>query len=470
MNVTFYNFAKKENSTATPAAGSGTLKTCYWKTPGSIQAPVIELESATLPGYNYCYIQETNRYYFITGTSYNAGVWELSLRVDVLASFKSDIGGTSMYVERASAEKTGSLIDKAYPLTDVYTVSHATIKSSSTFANGTILLNVLSGASNSGTTSYVMTVQDFGNFLDNIMVDADSSLASFDQVLQSIYITNKEPLKYLLGAYWLPGNYSEYATGSALSQLKMGNFVAIGFTCYKATDSLSALTRTYTITLPKHPQASARGSFCNLEPYSEYSVDLGPFGSIKLDSCALSEAVSITITVMQDLFTGTARATITTDGGAMIANLGGNWAVPIKVSSVSKDFVGATLQVAGGIAGTIGAAAAAPMSGGVSLFGLAGSIGAMTNGIDTMGKGIVSSGGTLGALVDHLRIWALDAKFYTIANDDNANFGRPLFKVRTPAALGGFVKVTKGLVQSANASRTELDSINAYMEGGFYYE
>lgn len=470
MNVTFYNFAKKENSTAQPAVSSGTTKTCYWKTPGSVQAPVIELESATLPGYNYCYIPETDRYYFITGTSYNAGVWELSLRVDVLASFKSDIGGTSMYVERASAEKTGSLIDKAYPLTDVYTVSHATVKSTSTFANGTILLNVINGDSNSGTTSYVMTVQNFGTFLDQIMVGADVSLAELTQVQQAIQVTQKEPLKYIVGAYWLPDSYMTYAAGSPLTQLKLGNFDATGLTLYKATDSLSALTHTYTVTLPKHPQASARGSFCNLEPYSEYSVDLGPFGAVKLDSCPLAEASTLTIKVLQDLLTGTARVIISADTGAVIANISGPWAVPIQLNATTKDYLGGAFQVGGGIAMMVGSAVSAPATGGASLLGLVGAVESYTNGIESMTKGIVSTAGSVGAMVDHLRTWDFDAKFYTIANDNNANFGRPLFRTRTPAALGGFVKAVKGLVQSANASRTELDSINAYMEGGFYYE
>lgn len=469
MNVNFYKFAKKENSTAQPT-GDGTVIACVWKTPSSVQAPVIELTSASLPDYNYCYIASTGRYYYVTGTAYNAGVWELSLRVDVLASFKTDISSTSMYVERASAEKTGTLIDKAYPVTDNYSVSIATVKSSSTFGSGAIILNVVNGDSNTGTTSYVMSVQNFGAFLDNIMVDGDEAISTWDSITQSIKVTNREPLKYILGAYWMPDSYSTYSSGTALSSLTLGNFIATGFTCYEVTGSLAALTRTYTVTLPKHPQASARGSFCNLEPFSEYNLDLGPFGIIKLDSAAIAEATSLTINVMQDILSGTARAIVKTNKGNTLASLSGQWAVPIRLNATARDFVGGITQFLGGGLAAVGGIIAAPETGGMSLLGVASGVGSMVSGIEGVNKGTISSSGSVGAMVDHLRIWDFEAKFYTIADDNNADNGRPLCKVRTPSNLTGYIKVLKGLVESSSASRTELDSINAFMEGGFYYE
>lgn len=463
MNVTFYNFAKKENSTATPAAGSGTLKTCYWKTPGSIQAPVIELESATLPGYNYCYIQETNRYYFITGTSYNAGVWELSLRVDVLASFKSDIGGTSMYVERASAEKNGNLIDRLYPVTNASTSSSTLFKNQSTFAGGAFIVNVANGNANSGTSSYVMSNNGFASFLDSIMVNGNNSTSVWDSVSQSIDISVYDPLRYINSVYWFPDSYSSYASGQQVTQMYLGNFIA-STTAYAVTQSLSTLTRSYTITLPKHPQASARGSFCNMTPFTEYTLNLGPFGAINLDGAAVANATSVTVDVYQDVNTGQGRAIIKTAGGNELANVVCQWGVPLKIFSGANVSIGNIIQTTSGLAGMIAGAA----TGGVGAM-IAGAT-SLIGGVEDMAKGTVSSTGSQGAATDHLMPWTLDAKFYTIANDDNANNGRPLCAVRTPAALGGYIKAQKGLVQSANASRTELDSINAYMEGGFYYE
>ena len=466
MNINLYNFAKKENSTVRPT-GTGDVFSCTIKTPASIQAPTVELELSTVPGYNYAYISDLQRYYYVTGTAYNRGLWELSLMVDVLASFKEDIGATSLYIERASANKNGSLIDKMYPLTDVYTNSIATVKSSSTFSSGTILLNVINGDSNSGTTSYVMTVQAFGSFLDNIMVGGDEQISTWDSVLQSIKVTNYEPLRYLAGAYWLPGAYSEYSDGSVLTTLKLGNFTASGFTCYKASDSLTALTRTYTVTLPKHPQAATRGNYCNLEPFSEYYVDLGPFGTIHLDSAAMATAASVTINVYQDMQTGQGRAIVETNSGATLANVVSQWAVPIRISATADNTVSSIMQYAGGAAALIGGAVA---TGGLGIAAIAAGAGSMVSGLEGMTKGVISSTGSSGSITDHLRIWDLKARFYTIADDDNANNGRPLCKVSTPANLGGYMKAQTGLVKSTRAAKTEIDSVNAYMEGGFYYE
>lgn len=470
MIIEFYNLAKKDNSTKQPNRASATQFSCAIKTPSNIQALTVELDVGFVPAWNYAYIPDFERYYFITGTSYNRGVWEISLSVDVLASFKTDIGSTSMYVERASAAKTGTLIDKAYPVTDAYSVSVSTVKSSSTFGSGAIILNVINGDSNSGTTSYVMSVQNFGDFLDNIMIDGDEAISTWDSVLQSIKVTNREPLKYILGAYWMPDSYSTYSTGSALSSLTLGNFVASGFTCYEVTGSLSALTRTYTVTLPKHPQAATRGSFCNMDPFSEYNLDLGPFGNVKLDSCALAEASSLTISVMQDILSGTARAIVKTNKNSTLASLSGQWAVPIRLNATAKDFVGGISQYLGGGLAAVGGVIAAPATGGMSLLGVASGVGSMVSGLEGMNKGAISSSGSVGAMVDHLRVWDFEARFYTIADDNNADNGRPLCEVRTPANLTGYIKVMKGLVESSSASRTELDSINAYMEGGFYYE
>ena len=59
----------------------------------SIKAPVITIAGdGSIIGYNYAFIVEFNRYYFITDvTSIRNGVWKISLLCDVLMSFKNDI-------------------------------------------------------------------------------------------------------------------------------------------------------------------------------------------------------------------------------------------------------------------------------------------------------------------------------------------------------------------------------------------
>lgn len=59
----------------------------------SVKTPIITIAGdETIPFYNYAFIEEFNRYYYITDIkSIRTGIWELSLLCDVLMSFRSDI-------------------------------------------------------------------------------------------------------------------------------------------------------------------------------------------------------------------------------------------------------------------------------------------------------------------------------------------------------------------------------------------
>ena len=460
MNVSFYNLAKKDNSTKQPT-GDGTVIACVMKTGGSVEDMVVELTPGTnWPAYNYAYISSFGRYYWVTGTTYNRGVWEVHLHVDVLASFKSDIGGTTMYVERSSAQQNGALIDNMYPVTDVHSIVNTQIKASSTFSSGCIVVNVLDGNSNTGITSYVMTVGNFGIMIDNLMVDTDRQESIWNSLTQSIQVTTYEPLKYIQGAFWFPYSYGTFASSGMITSLQLGNFTLTGngFVCFRADLTSTKLSKAYSVNITHHPQASTRGSFCNLEPYTEYTVNLGPFGAIKLDSAPLATASSIAVTVYSDLYTGMGRAIVRTDSSAILANVCAQFGVPIAMSSFGQYTVGNLMQVIGG--------AAAVLSG-MEVVGAK----SLLSGIESMEKGVLSTNGSSGAVIDHLRAWSLEHRFYTIADDDNSANGRPLCTTTTPTTLGGgYIKVQKGLVESTAASRPELAAINAFMEGGFYYE
>lgn len=58
----------------------------------SVVSPTILIEMANPSQYNYCFIPEFNRYYFITDiTSVRTNLWRISCSVDVLMSFQSQI-------------------------------------------------------------------------------------------------------------------------------------------------------------------------------------------------------------------------------------------------------------------------------------------------------------------------------------------------------------------------------------------
>ena len=58
----------------------------------SVINPVVLMEIDNPSGYNYAYIPDFNRYYFIDDfISVRTGLWQISMSVDVLQSFKDEI-------------------------------------------------------------------------------------------------------------------------------------------------------------------------------------------------------------------------------------------------------------------------------------------------------------------------------------------------------------------------------------------
>ena len=82
------------------SARTGTLKDG-----GSVLSPSVVLTGENLSGFNYAYIPQFSRYYFIKEiTSVKSGLWEISMRVDVLESYKEQIKAQKAVVERQENE------------------------------------------------------------------------------------------------------------------------------------------------------------------------------------------------------------------------------------------------------------------------------------------------------------------------------------------------------------------------------
>ena len=72
----------------------------------SVVNPSIMIQATNPSSYNYAYIPEFKRYYFITDmVSVRTGLWEISMHVDVLMSFKDSIKSTSIIL--SDTETTG---------------------------------------------------------------------------------------------------------------------------------------------------------------------------------------------------------------------------------------------------------------------------------------------------------------------------------------------------------------------------
>lgn len=107
MNIKFY-YNSSDNrcinkTLMSPFTLNGTMRE-----ESSIINPIITVKSDSVLRYNYAYISEFQRYYYINNIeSVRNDVWKLHLEVDPLMSFRRDILSLKVVVSKQSLKSNG---------------------------------------------------------------------------------------------------------------------------------------------------------------------------------------------------------------------------------------------------------------------------------------------------------------------------------------------------------------------------
>ena len=73
-----------------------------------VMNPVIRFDAPGVLRYNYAYVPDLQRYYIVTDrTCYRDGIWDITFEVDVLMSFRGDIGKLQVIVDKQSMLENG---------------------------------------------------------------------------------------------------------------------------------------------------------------------------------------------------------------------------------------------------------------------------------------------------------------------------------------------------------------------------
>ena len=95
MTILFYSVSDRKNRLS-KTLGTATSLTGTLREPVSLTDPEILIESATVPAYNYAYISDLGRYYFIVSVvAEQYSIYRLRMHVDVLMSYKGLKNGAS---------------------------------------------------------------------------------------------------------------------------------------------------------------------------------------------------------------------------------------------------------------------------------------------------------------------------------------------------------------------------------------
>ena len=91
MDIVLY-ICSSERQAINKTISSATILTGSLRGESSVISPSFLIEHSNPSSFNYCYISDFGRYYFITNiTSVRTGIWRIDCAVDVLMSFRNQI-------------------------------------------------------------------------------------------------------------------------------------------------------------------------------------------------------------------------------------------------------------------------------------------------------------------------------------------------------------------------------------------
>lgn len=472
IKVRFYTFTKQENSTKIPSSG-GTEFDCTLKDASSIFFPVIKLNrgaaTTAAPTFNYCYIPDFGRYYFITDWSWDLGLWDVSLKCDVLGSYRTQIGNENLYALRAAADYDGAIPDHLYPAKAGCTFTSEAVSGNRPWGNplaGVYVLGIVSKDADFGSIDYVVLSRtNIKTFIQSILTTGVSAANGYDvtDASYSLQASLIDPLQYIKSCTYIPFTATELT--SCLTPQSNISIWDWDFPIANDKVKYSAPYFSYsgTITIPKHPQAATRGQFANQAPFTELTFYAPPFGAFTLDTTSLVGISTLSFNVQVDLPSGLGILTIS-NGNIIMQRIEAQIGVPVQLSQVIHDYAGAIMNGINTVGNVVGSAMSGNVAGAI-FGGISGAIGSAVMAKYPAAQSI-GSGGSYAQLTG---VWQIAAQFFTIADDDIQKNGRPLCRVIKPANLGGYMLIQDGDVPIAG-THEEAQEIKRYLEGGFYYE
>lgn len=481
MNVTFYTVSKRRNSTKLPT-GSGASYTCTLKEATSTSRPQIMIKwpgtSGTPAAYNYAYIADFGRYYWVNGWTFTDRQWVADLSVDVLATYKSAIGNSTKYILRAYSDIDPYAPDNKYPVLEPVEIIDFAVSGigwAVKFDGGRFVVGVI-GAGNTfnagGVGYYVVDSGGLQSLIDacftksmDVWTSTTSLGGTIGEVLNK-YGENLEkslanPVQFINSICWVPFIPSTSGTSS----IKLGNIdtnVSGGL--------LSDPVHTDTFTASVNIFNSGRYAWPNLEPFIRYTLHIPPFADMDIPADwllpnPLSSAGtgSISGEIYTDVTNGLSIMQVKDSLAGVVYSSSAQLGIPITLAGSSIDY-----------AGQIKAAASTVSSGIGAFFNPAGSIAGVTSGIVGFAEASqpkAKSGGYSGGMgaIKASQERCIIQFRYPMPELAEEEVGGPVLKYKQISNLTGYVLCADGEIDCA-ANEDEHREIEAFMTGGFFYE
>lgn len=422
-------------------------------------------------------IAGTSRYYWIV--NYNIisdNLAELDLTEDVLATYKTGIGGSTEYVTRSSNTSDGTITDTVYPIINSrYATKHDLSGSipwymaTPALSSGYYVVGIINDDSNAygATAYYLFPSATFDVFRNRLMRDTTWTGMSFADLEEPLYKSLFNPMQYITSVLWFPippitppaadaqlgvtigwGSWS-ITFGSNLKCYPLKNFIKKGSITLSVDDNI---------------QVGARGVWLNYPPYRKRTLYIPPFGTIDIDTALLDYNTAPTLNYWIDFITGSAMIRITSSTGYILAEAAAQMGVDVSIAMISQQGNKRSILSTMAAGGAFGWASIltgdnSKISGNASK--IADAVEAANTRLDANG----SSGSIMAFGVKPFDITVCKM----VAGTDNARFGKPLCSAVQLSTIAGFIMCKEPHIDfpCTIAERTE---ILRFMEDGFTYE
>ena len=328
MTGTFYtDFKKRKNSTKQPTGG--TSKTFTLKEGTSIEKPVFLLNSNT---FNYNYVNAFGHYYFVDDVkSVRNNLIEVSCSMDVLATYKSDIGSYQAFVERAASSYDPWLPDQSLAMTPYCDVSENS-GSAGLSSVGCFAVSVINtkGSGAGFTTTYIMDTSNVEALANYVNTDWGSAAADILGWLQATFLKTANSI---ISCIWLPVSTGTVAALSNVSYevVEVGVDAIPSVHGYRLTGTCIAHFTGPSISMPT-PQFP--NDFRSYPPYTVYKIYIPGYGMLDLNKADFPYGVAPDIDV--DISTGDTWCYLET-GTTRIATVHYNLGVQCPIGSISNN-------------------------------------------------------------------------------------------------------------------------------------
>ena len=480
-------FTKRKNSTKVPTA-TGTDITVTLKDDCSADAPVFILNSAAYTsGINY--IQFRTAYYYVDDViSLHNNLVEIHCSKDVLATYKSDITGSTQHVlyythsntqisDSRLSTKTDAVIDS-----DTETFQH--------LGTGQAYMLTVVGKDNTSVLACYQSYVD-GLFTDNILGQMDTTFSNAINDVKTTAggastATTAACLIDLLQCWFDWKEELSDAANSAMYAGQASDFVKNCYVLPVAPDHIAGsmgqmqdpiylgkwksdakgyinfpriLHDSATVDIPWQASDWRRNA-----PYHHIYLYIPYIGVIDISPSEVMGANTLTVNVSIDTYSGVSTFVVNASNGVVVGQYSTNIASQYAIGSANVNVLAAGAQIISSAASIVaGAATGNPLGATAGALGLA-------NAIKPIDQSVASNSGAAGmGLGNTVKCFTVFHDTTVGPNNLSAVKGTPYNASMSLSGVSGYVQTSGASVPIAGFGK-DKDLVNNYLNGGIYIE